>query len=122
MSRPLRIEFAGASYHVTSRGNGRKPIFRNDQDRLSFLEVLHKANQRYHWLCHAYCPRYLGRPGLEDLFSGKVVRDRKVRNERVGKAIGEWGYSQREVADYLRLHYSTLSRIMKEREKSTNKT
>jgi transposase len=64
----------------------------------------------------------LGRPGLEDLFSGKVVRDRKMRNERVGKAVGEWGYSQREVADYLRLHYSTLSRIMKEREKSINKT
>lgn len=289
MSRPLRIEFAGALYHVTLRGNGRKPIFRNDQDRLSFLEVLHKVNQRYHWFCHAYClmsnhyhliietpdgnlsrgmrqlngvytmyfnrrhrtvghvfqgrykailvekesyllevcryvvlnpvraglverpegwswssyrgtvglnkphrsltidwilgqmgkekrgavrryrayvregrradtiwkkvkgqsilgeedfidrfighvrgyeeikeiprgQRYLGRPGLEDLFSGKVVRDRKMRNERVVKAVGEWGYSQREVADYLRLHYSTLSRVMKEREKSTNKT
>ena len=66
--------------------------------------------------------RYLGRPGLEDLFSQKVVRDRKMRNERVAAAVGEWGYSQREVADYLRLHYSTLSRIMKEREKSTNKT
>lgn len=289
MSRPLRIEFAGALYHVTSRGNGRKPIFRNDRDRLSFLEVLHKVNQRYHWLCHAYClmgnhyhliietpegnlsrgmrqlngvytmdfnrrhrtvghvfqgrykailvekesyllevcryvvlnpvraglvegpegwswssyrgtagfnkphpslaidwilgqmgkekrgavkryrayvregmrastiwekvkgqsilgeedfidrfighvrgyeeikeiprgQRYLGRPGLKDLFSERVVRGRKMRNERVAKAVGEWGYSQREVADYLRLHYSTLSRIMKEREKSTNKT
>jgi putative transposase len=285
----LRIEFAGALYHVTLRGNGRRPIFRNDQDRLSFLEVLHKVNHRYHWFCHAYClmsnhyhliietpegnlsrgmrqlngvytmyfnrrhrtvghvfqgrykailvekesyllevcryvvlnpvraglverpegwswssyrgtvglnkphrsltidwilgqmgkekrgavrryrayvregrrgdtiwkkvkgqsilgeedfidrfighvrgyeeikeiprgQRYLGRPGLEDLFSGKVVRDRKMRNERVVKAVGEWGYSQREVADYLRLHYSTLSRVMKEREKSTNKT
>ncbi len=289
MSRPLRIEFAGALYHVTLRGNGRKPIFRNDQDRLSFLEVLHKVNQRCHWFCHAYClmtnhyhliietpegnlsrgmrqlngvytmyfnrrhrtvghvfqgrykailvekesyllevcryvvlnpvraglverpegwswssyrgtaglnkphpsltidwilgqmgrekrgavrryrayvregrrtdtiwkkvrgqsilgkedfidrfighvrgyeeikeiprgQRYLGRPGLEDLFSGKVVRDRKMRNQRVVKAVGEWGYSQREVADYLRLHYSTLSRVMKEREESTNKT
>ena len=55
MSRPLRIEFAGAFYHVTSRGNGRKPIFRNDEDRFSFLEILHKTNRRYHWLCHAYC-------------------------------------------------------------------
>ena len=45
-----------------------------------------------------------------------------MRNDRVGKAVGEWAYSQREVADYLRLHYSTLGRIMKEREKSTNKT
>ena len=33
MSRPLRIEFAGALYHVTSRGNRRKAIFRNDLDR-----------------------------------------------------------------------------------------
>ena len=55
MSRPLRIEFAGAVYHVTSRGNGRKPIFRDDVDRRSFLEVLHKVNQRHHWICHAYC-------------------------------------------------------------------
>jgi transposase len=45
-----------------------------------------------------------------------------MRNERIAKAVGDWGYSQREVADYLRLHYSTLSRIIKEREKSTNKT
>ena len=55
MLRPLRLEFVGALYHVTSRGNGRKPIFRNDQDRLSFLEVLHKVNRRYHRLCHAKC-------------------------------------------------------------------
>src|SRR4030043_486524 len=55
MSRPLRIEFAGAFYHVTSRGNGRKAIFRNGQDRISFLDVLQKVNHRYHWFCHAYC-------------------------------------------------------------------
>ena len=45
-----------------------------------------------------------------------------MRNERVAKAVGEWGYSQREVADYLSLHYSTLSRLMKEIKKSINKT
>jgi len=66
--------------------------------------------------------RYLGRPGLEDMFSKDVVGDRKKRDERLVRAVGEWGYSQREVADYLGLHYSTLSRIMKEREKPTNKT
>jgi len=289
MSRPLRIEFAGAFYHLTSRGNGRKPIFRNDEDRLSFLEILHKVNQCYHWLCHAYClmnnhyhliietlegnlsrgmrqlngvytmnfnrrhrtvghifqgrykailvekesyllevcryvvlnpvraglvekpegwgwssyrgtaglvkphpslsidwilgqmgkrkreavrryrifvrdgmgegtiwekvkgqsilgeedfleqfighvrgyeeikeiprgQRYLGRPGLKDLFLEDMVRSRDMRDEGIAKAVGEWGYSQREVADYLGLHYSTLSRLMKEAEKSTNKT
>ncbi len=289
MSRPLRIEFAGAFYHVTSRGNGRKSIYRDGEDRSSFLQVLHKVNQRCHWLCHAYClmdnhyhliietpegnlsrgmrqlngvytmyftrrhrsighiyqgrvkailvekesyllevcryvtlnpvraglvkrpedwgwssyrgtgglnkphpsltidwilgqmgqsrreavkryrayvregmgadtlwkkvkgqsilgekdfidqfmdhlrriegikeipreQRYLGRPGLKDLFPEKVLKDRKMRNERVAKAVGEWGYSQREVADYLGMHYSTLSRIMEEREKSRSKT
>ncbi len=60
--------------------------------------------------------RYLGRPGLKDMFSEKVMKDRKTRNERVARAVGEWGYSQREVANYLRLHDSTLSRIMNARE------
>jgi len=37
MARPLRIEYAGAHYHVTSRGNERKAIFRDDTDREKFL-------------------------------------------------------------------------------------
>ncbi|MBN7799211.1 REP-associated tyrosine transposase, partial [Parahaliea mediterranea] len=55
MARPLRIEFAGALYHVTSRGNARQDIFLDDVDRESFLDVLSKACDRYKWLCHAYC-------------------------------------------------------------------
>ncbi|MBI4654715.1 MAG: transposase [Nitrospirae bacterium] len=55
MARPLRIEYDGALYHITSRGNERKPIFRNDTDRNIFLETLHKVNKRYNWICHAYC-------------------------------------------------------------------
>ena len=52
---PLRIEYDGAVYHVTSRGNERKAIYKDDKDREIFLEILHKANKRYNWLCHAYC-------------------------------------------------------------------
>jgi REP element-mobilizing transposase RayT len=55
MARPLRIEYDGAVYHITSRGNAREPIYKEDEDRRIFLEVLHKANTRYNWLCHAYC-------------------------------------------------------------------
>ncbi len=40
MTRPLRIQFPGALYHVTNRGNERKPIFKDDQDRAKFLEIL----------------------------------------------------------------------------------
>ena len=39
MARPLRIEYEGAHYHVTSRGNERKAIFRDDTDREKFLEL-----------------------------------------------------------------------------------
>lgn len=55
MARPLRIEFPGAVYHVTSRGNERKAIFRDDQDRKMFLDILEHVTNRYNWLCHAYC-------------------------------------------------------------------
>jgi putative transposase len=55
MSRPLRIEYAEAVYHVTSRGNARKAIFKDDKDRGMLLNILGEVNDRYHWLCHAYC-------------------------------------------------------------------
>lgn len=55
MARPLRIEYAGAVYHVTSRGNARQPIFRDDRDRERLLRTLEQVVDRYHWLCHAYC-------------------------------------------------------------------
>ncbi len=55
MARPLRIEYDGAVYHVTSRGNERKDIYNNDEDRLLFLDTLKKVNERHNWLCHAYC-------------------------------------------------------------------
>src|SRR3990172_3848145 len=55
MARPLRIEYDGAVYHVTSRGNARKPIYRDDSDREAFLDALGRVNEKYNWLCHAYC-------------------------------------------------------------------
>jgi REP element-mobilizing transposase RayT len=55
MARPLRIEYEGAVYHITSRGNERKEIYRDTGDRTLFLAVLRQVNQRYSWLCHAYC-------------------------------------------------------------------
>lgn len=55
MSRPLRIEYPGAVYHVTSRGNDKQAVFQDDQDRETFLEILAHVNKRYNWLCHAYC-------------------------------------------------------------------
>jgi len=55
MSRPLRIEYPGAVYHITSRGNEKKAVFKSDQDRINFLNTLQHVNKRYNWICHAYC-------------------------------------------------------------------
>ena len=55
MARPLRIEFAGALYHLTSRGNGREAIYLSNSDREIWLEVLAEVCRRFNWVCHAYC-------------------------------------------------------------------
>jgi len=55
MARPLRIEYSGAVYHVTSRGNEKKAIYLDDDDRRLFLDILARINERYRWQCHAYC-------------------------------------------------------------------
>jgi REP element-mobilizing transposase RayT len=55
MARALRIEYPGAVYHVTSRGNRREKIFLSDADRSLFLETLARGVERFGWLCHAYC-------------------------------------------------------------------
>lgn len=55
MARPLRIEYPGALYHVTSRGNAREDIFFDEKDRQRFLATLAHVVRDYHWICYAYC-------------------------------------------------------------------
>lgn len=55
MARPLRVEFSGAIYHLTSRGNARQKVFFTDTDRGLFLDTLSQVVSRYGWICHAYC-------------------------------------------------------------------
>ncbi len=55
MARPLRIEFTGALYHVTSRGDGREAIYLGDEDRELFMDVLGEACEIHNWLVHSWC-------------------------------------------------------------------
>jgi REP element-mobilizing transposase RayT len=55
MARPLRIEFPGAVYHVTSRGDRREPIFVDDEDRMALLDVVAQAMARFDAEVLAYC-------------------------------------------------------------------
>jgi putative transposase len=54
MARPLRIEFPAAVYHVTSRGNECRPIFRSDRDRKAFLGFVGDAVKRFGWSVTAW--------------------------------------------------------------------
>ncbi|NOU10517.1 MAG: addiction module toxin RelE [Nitrospira sp.] len=95
MARPLRLEFSGAVYHVTSRGNARQNIVVDDRDRLQFLTLLAHVVDRYGWLCHAYCvmdnhyhllfetPQPNLSLGMRQL-NGRYTQNYNRRHERVG--------------------------------------
>jgi putative transposase len=55
MARPLRIGYPGAFYHVTSRGNEQKDVFKSRRDREKFLGYLDSAVERYGAVIHVYC-------------------------------------------------------------------
>lgn len=55
MSRPIRIAFPDALYHVTTRGDRRENIFDDDQDRQIFLSTLEQVVTRFNWICYAWC-------------------------------------------------------------------
>ena len=55
MARQIRIEYPGAIYHVTSRGNDRQAIYETKSDRYKFLGLLEQACKRYQWSVYSYC-------------------------------------------------------------------
>ena len=55
MARQPRVEYAGAFHHVMSRGNDGIPIFRDDEDRQLFLDLLAHEIARSNWILHEYC-------------------------------------------------------------------
>ncbi|MFQ6084578.1 MAG: transposase, partial [Candidatus Aminicenantia bacterium] len=55
MARPLRIEYEGAFYHITARGNEKRVIFHDREDREKFFSYLEETESRYGSLIHMYC-------------------------------------------------------------------
>jgi len=55
MTRPLRIAFPGATYHIMSRGDRRREIYRDDVDRVLFLDLLAREVRQQRWRLLAYC-------------------------------------------------------------------
>lgn len=55
MARPLRLEYEGAVYHVTSRGNDKKAVYVSEDDRQVFLRIFEETVKKHRWLYHVYC-------------------------------------------------------------------
>ena len=76
MARPLRLEFSGAVYHVTSRGNARHDIVVDDRDRSQFLSLLAHVVDRFGWLCHGVDGVKLRWPRNKKYTRGQVLTSR----------------------------------------------
>jgi putative transposase len=55
MSRPLRLSFPGAIYHITSRGKVRAAVYLDDEDKQRFRDLLASCVEKFNWICHSYC-------------------------------------------------------------------
>ena len=64
MSGPLRIEYPGAFYHVTSRGNERRRVFQGNRDRERFLSYFESTHERYGAVIHGMSFHYLSSVGI----------------------------------------------------------
>jgi hypothetical protein len=65
--------------------------------------------------------RFMNRPDLRDVFRNNILRDKRKRNRRIVEAVQEHGYTQREVADHLGMHFTSISRIFREKEEILKK-
>jgi putative transposase len=95
MSRPLRIEFPGACYHVTARGNEQKAIVRDDLDREDWVATFALICVRFGWRCLEWClmdnhfhfvvqtPKPNLARGMQQL-NGRYAQRFNQRHDRVG--------------------------------------
>ena len=109
MARALRIEYAGAVYHVMARGNQGQDIVGDDRDRRSFLETLGEACQKTGWKAHAYLERAmrclgLGREGLRQLPKGAPEKIALAWWLREGTTVSlRWVSERLEMGHYTRV-------------------
>ena len=91
MARPLRITYPGAFYHVTSRGNEGKVIFKNKRDRQKFLDYFESATQRYdavfHDLIRLYLKLYIFAEQLPLFFLIRFIRRYQLGDHGIHIAI-----------------------------------
>lgn len=87
MARPLRLEYSGALYHVTSRGDRREDIYVDDEDRGRWLDVLGEVCERFNWTVHAYCQMTNHYHLLVETVDGNLSRGMRHLNGQYTQSI-----------------------------------
>jgi hypothetical protein len=80
MARPLRIEYPGAVYHQTARGNASEDVFLGDGDRRLFLDLLAETIASFRWRCH----------GMREITRAPILSSFKRMVPRVASANRVW--------------------------------
>jgi REP element-mobilizing transposase RayT len=97
MARPLRLEFPGALYHVTSRGDRQEAIFHTDAEREIWLAVLAEVCARFNWDVHAFCQMGNHYHLVVETIDGKLARGMRHLNGQ----YAQWINRRRAIAGHL---------------------
>ena len=146
MARPLRIAYPGAVYRGPAGGMratrppaGKaqavyRPLVRAGRQAGSLWRDLHaqsilgedafaerlidqiRGHERIAEIPKSQ--RFAARPPLHRLLGARDVRDRDARNARIAAAVEEYGYTQQAIAAHLGLHFTSISRILRSRQRS----
>jgi hypothetical protein len=131
MASPLRIEFPNALYHVTARGNRQEAIYLDDEDRCAFQAPWAELKQQIYLGSNAFVEAMQEKADMDaDLTEIPAAQKRKTpkplsyyqaryhdRDTAILKAYESGGYSQAELGRHFELHYSRISRIVKQAER-----
>jgi REP-associated tyrosine transposase len=139
MARKLRVEYAGAIYHVMNRGDRREPIFKDDGDRQCFMKILAECCAKTDWQAHAWClmPNHFhlvintpksnlvsGMKWLLGTYTGRFNRRHKLSGHLFGgryKALivdGSGNGYLRAVCDYVHLNPARAGLLSREQKLS----
>jgi REP element-mobilizing transposase RayT len=93
MARKLRVQYPGAVYHVMNRGDRRKPVFKDDQDRQTFLRTLGEACAKTRWRLHAWClmPNHFHLV-LTTPQANLVVESTRPSARNINKGVAHWDW------------------------------
>jgi len=112
MSRPPRIDFPDAVYHVTSRGNGRSVIFTSDDDRQRFLAQLAENLHVGGVVLYAYvlmdnhASRYaIGETAFVERIENRIESQRTGRAQDQDLALPRWTVPVEEIDEAVARHY-----------------